>query len=306
MSDIAEGFAFSYVGLSLWAFASDDVNLFFTFYMLIVVIASRFITIIGMCSALRCVCFGSFSIPIDEQCSFALGGVVRGCLCWAQVLQMRGQQVLITTTLLIIMTTTIGCGILLPMLIISPPEKKNARIGGSSSSSSQSSHNNNNHRQNSHDSKQNSGYFSLSDHDREGVSGSENGNNNPTISAPYTPNSISEESTYSTHMDKTAEGDDTSLFSDSPVPLSPVHTLPPFPLVTTGPQPEPTQQHGDSSSNSIFNTTNTSTNNRKNNNNIESSKKSKTTSRGFHSNRKSRDQAGGSRRLECAKPGLKI
>lgn len=46
-----------------------------------------------------------------------LGGVVRGCLCWAQILQINQHKMLVTTTLIIVMTTSLAGGFLLPILI---------------------------------------------------------------------------------------------------------------------------------------------------------------------------------------------
>ena len=48
ISDIAEGFAFGYVGMSVFAYwdaTPETRNVAFTFYMLMVVVASRFLTI---------------------------------------------------------------------------------------------------------------------------------------------------------------------------------------------------------------------------------------------------------------------
>lgn len=42
---------------------------------------------------------------------------MRGCLCWAQILQINEHRMLVTTTLLIVMTTSLGGGFLLPMVI---------------------------------------------------------------------------------------------------------------------------------------------------------------------------------------------
>lgn len=92
ISDIAEGFAFSYVGLSLWGVDSNELNILFSLYMLVVVVCCRFITIFSISAASRLLVGGErFSVTLKEQFTFALGGVVRGCLCWAQVLQMQGQ-----------------------------------------------------------------------------------------------------------------------------------------------------------------------------------------------------------------------
>jgi hypothetical protein len=126
LSDISEGFAFAYVGLSLWGFASESFHVPFAVYMLIVVIASRCATIFGMCWALKGLS-DEFDLPVNEKVGFVLGGIVRGCLCWAQILQLYHSSddgseekvvvMMIKTTLLIVMVKIVGCGILLPAII---------------------------------------------------------------------------------------------------------------------------------------------------------------------------------------------
>ncbi len=135
MSDIAEGFAFSYVGLSLWGFdLMTEFDFQFAAYMLAVVVFARVFTVLG----LFCLCqrfFQSFDIPLSEKIGFTLGGVVRGCLCWAQILQVKGFPVLVTSTLIIVMTTLLAGGVLLPMVIPKlgvKPFSKTAKLGPAS------------------------------------------------------------------------------------------------------------------------------------------------------------------------------
>ena len=117
LSDIAEAFAFCYVGLSLWAYTSDNYSYIFSFYMLLVIVFSRLITIFALCKI--CTVLGAEIMPLNEQIAFAAGGLVRGCLCWAQVLQItgRGSELLVTSTLIIVMITTVSSGFLLPIII---------------------------------------------------------------------------------------------------------------------------------------------------------------------------------------------
>eukprot|EP01038_Epipyxis_sp_PR26KG_P007187 gene7187-9800_t len=116
MSEIAEGFAFAYVGLSLWGFKLNDWKIIFAFYMLLIVICARIITILGLFSIFK-LCFKSFDLPLSEQFSFILGGIVRGCLCWAQILQVQGSSFLITTVLVIIVVTLLSSGLILPVIL---------------------------------------------------------------------------------------------------------------------------------------------------------------------------------------------
>ena len=115
ISDIAEGFAFSYVGLSLWKY-TGQFNFLFASYMLVVVIMSRVVTVYGLFFVFK-FRFESFNIPLHEQTGFILGGIVRGCLCWAQILQVEGMAILVSSTLIIVLSTTLGCGVLLPMVM---------------------------------------------------------------------------------------------------------------------------------------------------------------------------------------------
>lgn len=116
MSDLAEAFAFAYVGLSLWNFSTTNFCAIFALYMLVLVILCRFLTIFLLCYILR-ICNKSLSLPTGEVAALSLGGCVRGCLCWAQVLQIKEMHILVTTTLLIVMTTSLCAGVILPIVM---------------------------------------------------------------------------------------------------------------------------------------------------------------------------------------------
>jgi hypothetical protein len=49
MSDIAEGFAFSYVGLSMWEYVDSGFHVSFSCSILFIVVCSRMITIMSLC-----------------------------------------------------------------------------------------------------------------------------------------------------------------------------------------------------------------------------------------------------------------
>ena len=66
MSDVAEGFAFSYVGLSVWAINHTNLDISFALYMLLIVILSRGCTILGLFAICK-LYFKSFKFPISEQ-----------------------------------------------------------------------------------------------------------------------------------------------------------------------------------------------------------------------------------------------
>lgn len=116
ISDIAEGFAFAYVGLSLWEYTSDRVSLLFSLYMLVVLIVGRMICVFGICFVCRNL-NDDFKLPLREQVAFVLAGLVRGCLCWAQATQVSQFKIMVTTTLLIVMTTSVVSGFLYPAIL---------------------------------------------------------------------------------------------------------------------------------------------------------------------------------------------
>jgi sodium/hydrogen exchanger-like protein 6/7 len=82
LAEIAEAFAFAYVGLSLWDVITTNYHFQFSFFMIAALAVSRLLTILVLCFVFRT------GLPLNEQLGFTLGGMVRGCLCWAQILQV--------------------------------------------------------------------------------------------------------------------------------------------------------------------------------------------------------------------------
>ncbi|RYH02961.1 hypothetical protein EON65_47415, partial [archaeon] len=115
ISDIAEGFAFAYVGLSLWSY-TYDMDIQFSIYMLLVVCMSRLVSICILTYVYAYYVQAEQAISFKEQLAFVLGGTVRGCLCWAQILQIHSTP-LISATLLIVLVTTLLGGFLMPILL---------------------------------------------------------------------------------------------------------------------------------------------------------------------------------------------
>ena len=112
LSDIAEAFAFAYVGLSLWSSNVLGNAFFFALFILVALILARLITIFGLCKLGSIIASNKFELPLSEQLGFSIAGLVRGSLCWAQVLQVDADKDLfVTTVLIIIMITTLGGGI---------------------------------------------------------------------------------------------------------------------------------------------------------------------------------------------------
>lgn len=86
--------------------------------ILFALILARLITIFGLCKLGSIIGSSKFELPLSEQLGFSIAGLVRGSLCWAQVLQVdTDKDLFVTTVLIIIMITTLGGGIVLPLIL---------------------------------------------------------------------------------------------------------------------------------------------------------------------------------------------
>jgi solute carrier family 9 (sodium/hydrogen exchanger), member 8 len=112
-ADISEALSFSYLGLSFFSYHFTHYSLLYSLSLLLSLILIRLMIILFLFLFLQT------KISFNEQIGFALGGMVRGSLCWAQVqyIQKTAHPILITTILMIVMCTTVGSGFILPILI---------------------------------------------------------------------------------------------------------------------------------------------------------------------------------------------
>jgi len=124
MATMAEAFAFTYLGLSVFALTASTVSLGFTLAMLLAVLASRALAISVIVMVGRLLSPGSwrhgdYSIGWPEASVVSTGGMVRGAIAWAQVLQIqtKNREVLVTTTMFIVLVTTIAGGGGIPLLL---------------------------------------------------------------------------------------------------------------------------------------------------------------------------------------------
>lgn len=117
VADMAEGFAFAYVGMSLWAYSIDTgLDVVFTMYMLVVLLLGRLVCVLVLSACYARCGVGTDSLSLREQLAFTLAGSVRGSLCWAQALQVDCAQIFTTALLLVMLTTVLG-GVLLPLAL---------------------------------------------------------------------------------------------------------------------------------------------------------------------------------------------
>ncbi|GMI12130.1 hypothetical protein TrVE_jg7149 [Triparma verrucosa] len=117
ISQVAEGYCFAAVGVSLRRFERlEQVSFQLVFLSIVVLLAGRAITIFG-CSYLGSIVNKrKFDMPLKEQSVLYAGGLIRGAICWAQAIQVRDphRHVMLSTTLGVILFTTLIIGSLLP------------------------------------------------------------------------------------------------------------------------------------------------------------------------------------------------
>jgi len=114
LSDVAEAFSFAYVGISVWSFSSEAFSVGFAFYTLGVMVFVRFLMIFAFTSFLSATS-KTLQLTWVERFVLGLGGMVRGSISWAQILQVD-TDLLQTTVLIVVLCTVLFSGICMPII----------------------------------------------------------------------------------------------------------------------------------------------------------------------------------------------
>jgi len=120
LSQIAEAYCFAAVGVSTHRLTDlASVSWKLIVLALVTLLLGRAITIFGICGVGKCVFPNQFQMPMKEQGVLYFGGLIRGAICWAQVIQVRHvhRHIMLSTTLAVILFTTLVIGSLLPMAL---------------------------------------------------------------------------------------------------------------------------------------------------------------------------------------------
>ncbi|CAM9484335.1 unnamed protein product [Phaeothamnion confervicola] len=117
-SMIAEAYCFAAIGLSVHEFDASQWCLAFIVVMIVNLMVARAFAVYGICLVGWFFFPKSFSMPLTEQHVLFFGGLVRGAIAWAQVVQVRDPHrgVMITTTLGVILFTVVFFGAVMPLL----------------------------------------------------------------------------------------------------------------------------------------------------------------------------------------------
>eukprot|EP00752_Nemacystus_decipiens_P011523 g10232.t1 len=116
ISMIAEAYCFVAIGLSVHEFDASQWCWGFIVVMVLVLMTARALSVYGICLGGR-MCFPkSFSMPVAEQHVLFFGGLVRGAIAWAQVVQVQDPHrgLMVTTSLGVIVFTTVFFGAVMP------------------------------------------------------------------------------------------------------------------------------------------------------------------------------------------------
>ncbi|CAM9369517.1 unnamed protein product [Pylaiella littoralis] len=116
ISMIAEAYCFVAIGLSVHDFDASQWCWGFIVAMVLVLMTARALSVYGICLGGR-MCFPkSFSMPVAEQHVLFFGGLVRGAIAWAQVVQVSDPHrgLMVTTSLGVIVFTTVFFGAVMP------------------------------------------------------------------------------------------------------------------------------------------------------------------------------------------------
>ncbi|CAM9166634.1 unnamed protein product, partial [Chrysoparadoxa australica] len=116
ISMVAEAYCFAAIGLSVHEFDMDKWCFGFIAAMVLVLMVARAISMYGICLVGWLVHSKSWSVPMEEQHVLYFGGLVRGAIAWAQVVQVHDPHrgVMVTTTLGVILFTTVFFGATMP------------------------------------------------------------------------------------------------------------------------------------------------------------------------------------------------
>ncbi|CAM9968708.1 unnamed protein product [Ascophyllum nodosum] len=116
ISMVAEAYCFAAVGLSVHEFDASQWCWGFIVAMILVLMIARALSVYGICLIGSILFPKSFQMPIAEQHVLFFGGLVRGAIAWAQVVQVHDAHrgVMITTSLGVILFTTVFFGAVMP------------------------------------------------------------------------------------------------------------------------------------------------------------------------------------------------
>lgn len=122
MSNIAEAFVFTYLGLTLLYYLTHSLSLSFIIIELFIVVLGRVVAIFGLSWFMGACGVKSFKLKTSQKGIMSYAGSIRGAIAFGLAIGIdtnnkRNKEVLISTTLILVFFTTVFFGALMPLMI---------------------------------------------------------------------------------------------------------------------------------------------------------------------------------------------
>ena len=125
LSNIAEGFVFTYLGLTSISISHDSFSFVFLILVFIYVLAGRFLAVYGISFILNLFKLKIFQFDISERGITFFAGCIRGAIAFGLAIsipadneeELKNKQMLISSTLILVFITTVLFGALMSPIV---------------------------------------------------------------------------------------------------------------------------------------------------------------------------------------------
>ena len=122
LSNIAEAFVFTYLGLTLITYIQHSLSISFIIIELFVVIFGRIFSIFFLCYLMKFFGVHSFKMKTSQKGIMSCAGSIRGAIAFGLAISIDTsnklhKEILVTSTLILVFFTTIVLGAMMPLLI---------------------------------------------------------------------------------------------------------------------------------------------------------------------------------------------
>ena len=125
LSNIAEGFVFTYLGLTSISISHDSFSLIFIILVFIFVLIGRFVAVYGISLILNLFKLKIFEFDVSERGITFFAGCIRGAIAFGLAISMpsdsdestKNKQMLISSTLILVFITTVLFGALMSPIV---------------------------------------------------------------------------------------------------------------------------------------------------------------------------------------------
>ena len=122
LSNIAEAFVFTYLGLTLITYIKHSLSISFIVIELFVVIFGRIFSIFFLCYLMKLFGVHSFKMKTSQKGIMSCAGSIRGAIAFGLAISIDTsnklhKEILVTSTLILVFFTTIVLGAMMPFLI---------------------------------------------------------------------------------------------------------------------------------------------------------------------------------------------